>query len=226
MSKPEPGWFRQDGETNKSYAAFQHYLHLASSERTVERAYLETGLKQVLNRSQKSFPTIWGEWCRLFDWVARAAAYDDHLAARSFLEREIAVTQEAQTWAKRRDQQREREWEGREKLLERVDQMLKLPIVERTVEQSVMVNDQEIPTLTVIKPVGWNQRDIGRTLEIASKLGRLACDLETDRSVITHEVNATVESMLLSLEGALMEEGLDLEVYHRALERVLKRGKR
>ena len=222
----EPAWFRLDGETNKSFAAFQHYLHLAPSERSIERAYLQTGGKPVENRGEDRYPSGWSEWSRTFDWVKRVAAYDDHLAARAFLEREIAVTQEAQTWARRRDAQREREWEGREKLLDRVDVMLKLPITEREVVQSITVDGQEVPTLTVIKPVGWTQRDIARNLETASKLGRLACDLETDRSVITHEVNSEVEAMLLALEGALMEEGLDTEVYHRALERVLNRGKK
>ena len=56
--------------------------------------------------------------------------------------------------------------------MERVAAMLKMPLVRQQVEGGK----------TVVLPVRWSQKDIALFLATASKIGRLALGLETDRT--------------------------------------------
>lgn len=74
-------WECQPGETPKAYAAFQVYMKLPTRERSVQRAISEiTGAKPGANgRIRRG----WIEgWSTKYDWVERAAAWDQEVARR------------------------------------------------------------------------------------------------------------------------------------------------
>ena len=74
---PQP-WERQPGETSKAYAAFCRYRKLPPEKRSLA---LVIPARQNGGKVGKKPAHSVQEWSRTFDWVARAAAYDDHLDA-------------------------------------------------------------------------------------------------------------------------------------------------
>jgi hypothetical protein len=76
-------WERQQGESDRAYRAFQHYMNLPTSERSIARVALDlvhAGAKPVSNRRHRhgQFET----WATQHSWVERAAAWDDELHRR------------------------------------------------------------------------------------------------------------------------------------------------
>lgn len=73
-------WHRQPNESNKSYAAFQTYLSLGA-ERSLEK------VRQKIGKSK----AICERWSSRWEWVARATAYDQHMAEVAQAQREAEV---------------------------------------------------------------------------------------------------------------------------------------
>ena len=75
-------WDRLPTESTKAYEAFSIYRDMGR----------ERSLSKVAERLQKS-DTLMGRWSRNFDWVERAACWDDE---QDRIEREIAQREQAQ----------------------------------------------------------------------------------------------------------------------------------
>ena len=71
-SKP---WERVNGETTKAYEAFCLYIGMGP----------ERSIRKVAEQLHKS-STLIGRWSRTYDWVRRAADYDEHLQEEKFKE--------------------------------------------------------------------------------------------------------------------------------------------
>ncbi len=69
-------WNRLENEPERAYRAFQAFLSLPNTDRTVVEAYRS----HVGNPAAKTSDT-WVRWSNDFAWRERAAAYDDHLAS-------------------------------------------------------------------------------------------------------------------------------------------------
>lgn len=109
-------WERQPWDTDASFARFHTYYLAQERPRSIDEAYrrhyaelrgLPMGHNQV---TEKRAPGQWRRWARgqngkgqpipgAKSWEARAAAYDDHLAA-----------QDRQRWEQRHRQLRELDW--------------------------------------------------------------------------------------------------------------------
>lgn len=74
-------WERQPEETTKAFEAFCIYRDLGT----------DRSLEKVATKLQKS-NTLMGRWSRTYDWVKRAAAWDDE---QERIEREIAQREQA-----------------------------------------------------------------------------------------------------------------------------------
>ena len=72
MSKP---WMRTAGETPKAFEAFCIYRDLGPG-RTIP------DVQDALSKSSGYIRQLW-EWSRTYDWVERAAAFDDMIAERT-----------------------------------------------------------------------------------------------------------------------------------------------
>jgi len=84
-------WDRLENESERAYRAFEVFLRLPSSERTLTAAYQH----HVGNPDARPSDT-WSRWSNEFAWRERAAAYDDHMANKRREAYERGVEEEAQ----------------------------------------------------------------------------------------------------------------------------------
>jgi hypothetical protein len=130
--------------------------------------------EQKGEKRRNSVPGAWFRACEKWRWRERAEAWDAH------------QRQEDETlWREHRRELRKQEWAKAQDLLDRVEQMLRFPLAEitRTVEERGP-DGEPITVVQVIKPVHWRVGDIARFLETASKLARLAAEMETERTKV------------------------------------------
>jgi hypothetical protein len=101
-------------ESDKAFAAFSVYLSLGA-----ERSLAKTAAK--LQRSK----VMMEKWSRRFDWPARVAAYNSHMA---LVEREAAeamVREKGVDWAKRQEELRREAWKKGEELISLADEFIR-----------------------------------------------------------------------------------------------------
>src|SRR5215218_4077803 len=84
-------WDRLENEPERAYRAFECFLSLPSSERTLLAAYRN----HVDNPDAVKPSDTWSGWSNAFAWRERAAAYDDHLARLRREAYEQAISEEA-----------------------------------------------------------------------------------------------------------------------------------
>jgi hypothetical protein len=89
-------WDRLENEPERAYRAFECFLSLPSSERTLLEAYR----RHVGNPDVAKPSDTWSGWSSSFAWRERAAAYDDHLASVRRGAYERAVEEEAERQAR------------------------------------------------------------------------------------------------------------------------------
>lgn len=123
------------------------------------------------------FNTI-GRWSQNYEWVARVNRHDE-------IEQERAIEE----WRERQKEIRSTEWDMASRLIERAERMLEFPIreTETTMEDGV--------TRLTIKPVKWSGGTPARYLDLASKLARLAAEMETENIKVAATVGFTADDL-------------------------------
>src|SRR5687768_6729338 len=106
-------------------------------------------------------------WSAKFDWAGRVQAHAAHMAVVEREASEALARVKAAEWLKRTEQVREREWQMHEKCIAAAERAFKA-FMER-------------------EKIYANLSDISRVLEVASKLGRLASGMATDKTEVTGE---------------------------------------
>ena len=165
------------GEPRRAYQAFLAYRDLPPAERSIVAAYRAlTGGEQAESRRRPHWkaPRQWGQWAADWSWVSRAAAYDAHLDEQRRAEADRVAAEKAEELARRREEHREAEIELSRKLLERAQLLLRWPTTEQVLQRDGKTY--------IIKPARWRERDVAAIILAASKVGRLALDMETDHS--------------------------------------------
>jgi hypothetical protein len=145
---------QQAKESDKAFAAFSMYLS-QGPERSLAKTAVKLGRSKVLME----------KWSSRFDWSARVAAYNSHMA---LVEREAAeamTREKGVDWGKRYQELREAEWQERWNVVE----------FAREVRQRWMARAERCGTL----------EGYARLLELASKLGHSACERATERTEVT-----------------------------------------
>ncbi len=145
---------QQPKESDKAFAAFSVYLS-QGPERSLAKTAAKLGRSKVLME----------KWSSKFDWPARVAAYNAHMA---LVEREAAeamVREKGVDWAKRYQELREAEWQERWDLV----------TFAAEVRRRWMARAERCGTL----------EGYARLLELASKLGHNACEKPTERAEVT-----------------------------------------
>ncbi len=173
-------------ESDRAFAAFSMYLSQGP-----ERSLAKTAAK--LSRSK----VLMEKWSSKFDWPARVAAYNSHMA---LVEREAAeaITRiRGVDWAKRYDELREAEWQERQNLV----------VFAAEVRRRWMARAERCGTL----------EGYARLLELASKLGHSACEKPTERKEITGPeggpIRVEVQAALKKIYGKpLPGEVVDVQV--------------
>ena len=170
MTETRELWRRQIGETPKAFKAFCHYRNMPAMERSVPKAY---AIGSPNSPHRKDGNTHWKIWANKYNWLERAAAYDEHLYERDRLK-----------WEARRQAVKERDYEQGEALRKLADQLL------ITSHDFIQENRQFIPGEN-----GKPDKEIIRQaidaptmlkiIDLASKIQRLATGETTENQSIT-----------------------------------------
>lgn len=131
-----------------------------------ERSLTETAKR--VGKSRRLLEMWSGKW----NWAARVQAHGAHLVTVEREAAEVLARTRGMDWLKRQEEQREEEWRVRCELLE-----LGRETIKRWKE-----NPRKCGTL----------EGISRLLELASKLGRLASGMATDKTEVTGESGGPV----------------------------------
>jgi hypothetical protein len=113
------------------------------------------------------------KWSRRFGWPSRVAAHGAHFAAVEREAAEALTRMKGVDWVKRQEEQRAAEWQARCELLELAQEVLK----------RWRSKPEKCGTL----------EGLARLHDLASKLGRLATGMPTDRTEVTNEVHTTID---------------------------------
>jgi hypothetical protein len=167
-------------QENESAKAFAAFsLYLSLGE--------QRSLESVSQKLGKS-KALMERWSKRHHWSERVQAHGAHMATVEREATEALTREKSVEWAKRKQEIREREWEMHEKCLAAARRAL-TAFMER-------------------EKVYANLADIARILEIASKLGRLASGLATDKTEVTGEdggpVRLEVEAALRKIYGGVV----------------------
>lgn len=149
--------------------------------------YLSLGEQRSLDAAGKKVgksTTLMERWSRKFDWPARAQAHASHMAVVEREATEALVRGKAATWLARKELVKEEEWEIHDECIRAGREALK-----RFYERGR----------------GATLGDIARILDLASKLGRLASGLATEKTEVTGEdggpIRVEVELALKKIYG-------------------------
>lgn len=147
-------------------------------------------LLEAVNRAREQkgqgrsnyLPGSWRRACKKWQWRERAQDWDLHVAEEA--ERE---------WLRFRESWRDKERGLAEALVEKAEQMMRFPVarVSRTGEDGAV---------TIVEPAGWTFATARGLAETASRLARLASEMETDRR------HVTLDMLLDALPGDLGEQ--------------------
>jgi len=180
-------WLRQEGETEKAFTGFQLYLELGA-DRSVLKAYrLYTGRIEA-QQSNGTFST----WATQNNWVARALAYDQWCGSIDNDRYEQSAAKEQSKLAKRRAAANDTAWEMAKLLIEKAKMILKVPILQQTIE-SEETDDKGnvVKVVKIIMPAKFKVADAALMVKVADNLARLATDMST--SNVSFDLNAQLK---------------------------------
>ena len=144
-------------------------------------------------------------------WEKRLDDYEAHLdQQRAALEAEQQRAQ-VNMWFGRDPAWREERYKMAEALVDRVKQMLAIPLVETVSETTEALPDgRTLKRVTILKPVHWRHSDIPSFLAVADKLAALALGKPTDHTKVEtnnyaemseDELDRLMEKKILELKG-------------------------
>ena len=114
-------WEQLENESAKAFRIFSEYLSMETGKRTLLGAYR----KAYKNKEKhKGAPPYIVKWSSDFKWEQRVRDYDHYIGEEYLDEVTKHTRKDARKWARRREKVREEEWEIREKLKAKIDQML------------------------------------------------------------------------------------------------------
>ena len=157
--------------------------------------YLSMGAERstaaVASKLAKSEQLI-RRWSARWRWTERVAAHASHLATVEREATEAMARGKSAEWLTRQQQIRECEWEMHEKCIEAARRGLKA-FMER-------------------EKVYANLSDIARILEVASRLGRLASGMPTDKTEVTGEDGGPLRIELSAALSKIYGDVVDVAV--------------
>ena len=154
---------RLKDESAKAYAAFKLYAEMGA-----QRSHAAVG--QKLGKSKE----LLERWSSKFEWVKRAAQWDNEQAKLEENATEKAVETLALEQAKLRTRVQSKAAAWFDKLQGKAEQMLRFPLDRQTTTQTDANGNAVAVT---IEPLNWRLSDLARLIELADQLGRLAAGM-------------------------------------------------
>jgi len=146
-----PGWERMPGESAKAHEAARVYLEMRASR----------SLAAVARRLGKHVSQM-ERWSKRYEWISRAAAFDQHLDGEERKQFERTELAESQKWRQRQVELAEREFQLGQKLVCKAEKMLDLPLTRTITEDGK----------TVVQPARWTVKDAARLAREGKALSR------------------------------------------------------
>ncbi len=154
--------------------------------------YLSMGPQRSLEATSRKVgksKALMERWSRRHRWVERVEAHASHMAMVEREGAEALARAKGVDWIKRQEEQRAEEWQVRCELLEMAREAIK-----RWKGRAERCGSLE---------------GIARLLELASKLGRLASGMATDKTEVTGElggpIRVEVEAALRKIYGGVVD---------------------
>jgi hypothetical protein len=175
-------------QTNESNKAFAAFsLYLSlGPQRSTEAVAKKLAKSEQLIR----------RWSARWDWTARVQAHGAHMAAVEREAAEALMRAKGVDWVQRQEEHRAEEWKARGRVLE----------LARVAIERWLANEARCGSL----------EGIARLLDLASKLGRLASGMPTDRTEVTGEGGGPImiefEAALKKVYGKRNAVVIDVEV--------------
>jgi hypothetical protein len=155
-------WQRRPGESARAYAAARVYFEMGAGRSQAE----------VAQKSAKSRPLI-KRWSSVWEWVSRAAAFDEYLESIANKALEQAAQTQALKWQERNEALRERMYNTAMRALDRVDRMFEFPLA--TVTTTGQLGPDGVQqNVTVVRPARWTFDTTARLALIGNRLAREA----------------------------------------------------
>jgi hypothetical protein len=174
--------------------AFEQQAKESAKAFAAFKAYLDLGPERSLEEVARKFTKssrLLKRWSAKFGWSDRVAAHAAHLALVEREATEALARGKAAEWLTRQQSLRETEWEMHEKCIAAAKRAL----------AAFLEKDK----------VYANLADISRVLEVASKLGRLASGMPTDRTELTGEDGGPIRVELSAALEKIYGEVVDVE---------------
>src|ERR1043165_3747385 len=149
----------------------------------------ERSLEAVATKLQKSM-CLMGRWSSRWRWSERVQSHGAHLAVVEREATEALTRGKAAKWFKRQEEHRDEEWALRGELIVAGRKVLKR-----------FTEDGRGATLG----------DVARALDLASKLGRLASGMATDKTEVTGEDGGPIQVELSAALRKVYGEVVDVE---------------
>ncbi len=200
-------WERQPGEPIRWFTRFTSF-RLMGPGRSLMGCVNKERVQQGKEKYTKGVAYSWSAAAAKWRWRERALAWDKHVLA-----------EEERLQEERRREWRQKEWDYAQRLLAAADVMLKFPLM-RT-EQTRTEADGKVQITNVILPADWRLTDVSHMIGMASKLARLATDMETDKKqaeikieeveLSKDERNRALSALADTISDLLLESGEDGE---------------
>lgn len=189
--QPE-AWHPMPNEPALLYRYFRQYCYLGDNakRRSIDRLAKQLG-------GQVSVSNLYN-YTREWEWIRRAAAYDEWVLRTEQQARERAIAVEAQKWAQRRSEWKETEWGMAMALVAAAKQMIDWPLFLEVIESKEELTEQGVVVKHIIHkhPNDWAPGDIARFMELASKLARLSTGMDTERKRMKIDFNSLSDEEL------------------------------
>ena len=170
-------------------------------------------MREVAGKLGKS-ETLVHRWASRWRWAERVRAYEDHTALVQRDANDALIRLKAPEWLARQQAIREAGWQVQEKAIRACEEALR----------RFMANEGRGATLG----------DVARLMEAATKVGRLAAGMATERTETSHEARGVLSvEIMAALDKVYGAEGerqkvavIDVETVEReSKDTVIRKGK-
>lgn len=170
---PGPAWERTKGEPGRAYSAAWEYFKMGSAR---SHSAVAARLGKRVSQMQR--------WSTRWNWVIRAAAYDDHLV--SLEQQAIAklATEQAEKWKRRFEEHHEKKYLRGEKMEAKAEQMLGFPLATVTNENGK----------TTVHPARWRLKDAAVIAAAGSRMKEEALQETVGTSDVECEEDWLIEN--------------------------------
>lgn len=183
------------GENRAQFLKYQIFRDLGP-DRSLNKAAKEWGRKHFkAGHSQSLFTdSTVSHLASRFRWRERVAAYDAHMEIEARRAQQSLLQDQLREEVVRRKTYLDNEWDIVEKVVERLREMLELPVIETESDtQTVSADGKTIIHTTIWRPARWTYASMAQMISEVAKIGRLHVGLSTSNAAAKIDIHSNTE---------------------------------